>query len=154
MPRNLFQFATGVVTFGGSYVEHEPVDIDFSGEESLTRQEFAEECDLNALMARYQRTGLMPQHPDAKPFYGDFADLPDYMEAQRILMEADSAFEALPAHVRREFDNDPARFVAFATDPDNLDKMREWGFAEPLDRAQPVEPAKEPAIAQEAPIAS
>lgn len=154
MPRNLYQFSTGVVTFGGSYVEHEPVDIEFDPREGMTRQEFAEECDLNALMARYQKTGLMPQHQGPAPFYGDFADLPDYMAAQNMILAADAAFMALPATVRREFENDPAKFVAFAEDEANLPKMREWGLAEPLDVPEAPAPASPAPASQDGPTPS
>lgn len=148
MTRNLYQAVAGLVSFGGSYVEHDPVDLLFP-DDGLTKQEFAEECDINALMARYQRTGILPQS-DRTPFYGDFADLPSYQEAQHILLAASEAFASLPAVVRREFDNDPAKFVAFAEDESNLDQMREWGLApaaEPLDAPPAPAPASEPAIA-------
>lgn len=151
MPRNAYQFATGVVTFGGSYVEHDAVDLDFPVDDGMTRQEFAEECDLNALMKRYERTGLLPQHPGREAFYGDFVDLPSYQEALSAIREAQDAFMSLPARVRLEFENDPARFVKFAEDPSNLDQMREWGLARPLDPPQAVEPAAPAPAPQAAP---
>jgi len=44
---------------------------------------------------------------------------------------------SLPATVRRDFDNDPMQFIAFAENPENLDKMREWKLAPP----KPLAPA-------------
>jgi len=98
---------------------------------SITKQEFADESDINTIMARYQVTGTVPQNPDRQPFYVDAVDIPDYMEAQNILIGARDSFAALPAKVRREFDNDPAQFVAFANDPANADKLAEWGMLSP-----------------------
>lgn len=118
----------------GMYVPHMPVDLHCS-DPSLARQEFAEESDINSIMKKYERTGIMPMS-DRQPFYGDFTDLPSYMDAQNIIIAADEAFSSLPANVRREFDNDPAKFVEFASDKKNLDKMREWGLAEPLEPVQ------------------
>ena len=113
----------------------------YCDDDGLTRQEFADECDLNVLMARYEKTGLLPQHPNARPVYGDFADLPTFQEAQHIIMAASDAFASLPARVRKEFDNDPAKFVEFASDPQNVDQMRSWGLAKPLDApSAPLEP--------------
>jgi len=133
------------------YVPHDPMDYAlFCDDPSLTRQEFAEEADINSIMAKYQKTGLVPG-TDRQPMYGDFADLPSYMEAQEIILRADAAFSALPAEVRRRFDNDPAEFVEFASDPKNIDQMRVWGLAEPLD--EPEAPESPPA-APPAPAAS
>lgn len=144
MTRNLFEATNGLLSFGGSFVQHDPVDLDFP-DDGMTRQEFAEECDINALMARYQKTGLLPQDPNRRPIYGEFADLPSFMEAQQILMDANDAFMALPAVVRRQFENDPAKFVAFAEDEKNIDQLRVWGLAEPLDEPKaPEEPPKAP----------
>jgi phage internal scaffolding protein len=152
MTRNLFEAVNGVVSFGSAYVQHDPVDLDFP-DDGMTKQEFAEECDINSLMARYQKTGMLPGS-DRRPMYGDFSNLPDFMEAQEILRSANEAFMALPAVVRRQFDNDPALFVAFAEDEKNIDQLRLWGLAEPLVAPEAPEPALEPAIAPATPPAS
>lgn len=155
MSRNLYFSQTGLDMFGSAYCPHDPVDLDFTGDDGMTRQEFAEECDINVLMARYQKSGLLPQDPSRRPIYGDFTDMASYQEAQNILIAADEAFAALPAVVRREFENDPARFLEFAEKPENLDRLREWGLAEPLDPAlEPVEPPPAAPGPQDAPKAS
>ncbi|QCQ84572.1 internal scaffolding protein [Blackfly microvirus SF02] len=100
-------------------------------EPSKTRQEFAEECDINTIMARYEAGGAISHVNRASPQYLDttlYGDLQSRMDAFR---EATVAFNALPAAVRKEFDNDPQAFVDFAGDPANLPRMREWGLAEP-----------------------
>jgi len=129
----------------GMYVPHEPVDL-ICKDPSLTSQEFADEADINSIMARYQKTGTVPS-TGRQPIYGDFADLPDYMEAQAIIIQANEAFMALPATVRKQFENDPAQFIKFAEDPENIDQMRVWGLAEPLDEPEA------PEVPLEAPIA-
>jgi len=105
------------------------------GEFSMTRQEFQDECDINALMARYEKTGVWPMLPPSEPRYLDLAALhdvaPDLQALMKIKLDADASFLSLPAHVRREFDNDAIRFVDFASDPDNLEQMRDWGLAPP-----------------------
>lgn len=114
------------------YIEHDPVDTDTPGP-SLTRQEFADECDINTIMARYETTGILPSHQRAgDPQYLDLSDVPDLRTSIDLMRDAESAFMRLPATIRREFDNDPVRFVEFAQNPQNLEKMREWGLAPPL----------------------
>lgn len=153
MSRNLYFAQTGLDMFGSAYCPHDPVNLEFP-DDGVTRQEFAEECDINILMARYQKSGLLPQDPSARPIYGDFVDLPTYQDAQNIILAAGEAFASLPAVVRREFENDPAQFVAFAEDPANLERMREWGLAEPLDPPVAVEPPSAAPAPQDAPKAS
>lgn len=111
--------------------------LHFGDEPSRTRQEFVDECDVNLIMARYEKGGILPYHGE-EPQYLDLADAPkDLMSAMDTIINAEIAFMTLPAIVRKEFDNDPMRFVEFAHKPENLDKMREWRLAPP---APPKEP--------------
>lgn len=131
MSRNSYEARNGLVSFGSAYVEHEPVDFNCGPDPSMTDQSFGEECDINNLMARYQKTGLLPQHPGQEMRYLDLTDMPSFQDAMDMMLRAEEAFMALPAVVRREFDNDPGKFVGFAEDPENLGKLREWGLAPP-----------------------
>lgn len=108
---------------------HERVQVSF-GDKSRTRQEFKKECDVNEIMRRFKVTGVMPVG-NATPRYLDCSAVPNFQDAMQILIDAENAFMRLPALVRKEFDNDPQAFVAFAQDGANLGKLREWGLAEP-----------------------
>lgn len=120
---------------------------------SLTRQEFAEECDINTLMAKYDQhvIGGPGNMSPAVPQYFDFAEMPQtLLEFMHFQADAQRQFMMLPAVVRREFDNDPVEFVAFASDPANLEQMRSWGLAPPAKPSEPpavVEPPKPPEAA-------
>lgn len=98
---------------------------------SMTRQEFAPECDINTIMERYEATGAISHVNRAEPMYLDTTLYPELQGAMDLYREASVSFNALPAKVRREFDNDPQKFIDFASDPENLPRMREWGLAEP-----------------------
>lgn len=99
---------------------------------SMTRQEFADECDINTIMARYEAHLADPMKSIREPLYYDFAEIPqDLLGAMEMLRRGEEAFMTLPATVRREFDNSAAAFVDFAADPNNLDQMRAWGLAPP-----------------------
>jgi len=115
------------------------------GEFSMARQEFADECDLNVLMSRYDKVGVWPlPPPGGQPEYLDLADVPDFRQAMDLMVSADRAFMSLPASVRKTFDNDPRLFVDFASDSANLPKMREWGLAPPTVPVEPFIPEKAP----------
>lgn len=106
--------------------------VDCSNIPSATRQEFADDCDINKLMAQYEKSGILPTVNVAAPRYLDVSDVPDLRSALDTLHEATTAFMTLPATVRREFDNDAMKFVEFAQNSENLPKMREWNLAPPL----------------------
>lgn len=114
-------------------------DIDYF-EPSLTRQEFAEECDINSIMEKYEKGGAISHVNRHEPVYLDTTLYPGLQASMDLFRQAATEFNALPAKVRREFDNDPQKFVDFASDPENLPRMREWGLAPP--EAAPPEPVK------------
>lgn len=113
------------------FVRHAKVALDASGD-GRTRQEFADECDINILLARYEKSGVLNHYNAAAPDYFDASEMPDLQTAITAMREAERAFMTLPASVRREFDNDAVKFVDYAQNPDNLERMREWGLAPPL----------------------
>lgn len=104
---------------------------------SLTRQEFRDECDINEIMRRYQRDGVVSHVTTREPMYQDFTQYPDLQESMNYIRDAEMAFLSLPSAVRREFDNDPVKFVQFAAEPKNGERLVELGLAEP----KPVAPA-------------
>lgn len=114
---------------------------------SKTQQHQAEEADINTIMRKFGITGRVPVVP-LPPTFGDFdIGVSDYQSALHLINAANASFAGLSADVRKEFDNDPGRFVEFCSDPKNIDQMRKWGLAlpskDPLDatRVEPDRPA-------------
>lgn len=110
------------------------VQIDLS-EGGRTHQSFKDECDINRIMARHRKTGIVRQTL-ARPQYGDFSNLPDYQEAMNTVVQADAMFAELNSEVRNKFENDPQKFLDFCDNPDNLDEAIRLGIA--------AKPAPEP----------
>lgn len=100
---------------------------------SMTRQEFAAECDVNNIMKNYEATGVMPSPVGHRePLYWDADSVPDNLQdAMAAMMYSQELFMQLPAITRKEFDNDPVRFVEFASDAANRPKLKEWGLTAP-----------------------
>lgn len=98
---------------------------------SLTKQSFADECDINTIIKRYNDTGYLTD-PSVKatriPSFGDFTEVPTYQEAQNKLIEADSAFMALPSSIRSRFNNDAAQLIAFLQDDSNSAEAADLGL--------------------------
>lgn len=136
-----------------------PVRVYFE-EDTLTKQSFRDECNINNIMAKYIRTGVIDHANNYQAEYG-FALALDYREANEIIIRADAMFLDLPSSVRERFDNDPAEFLAFVQDEANLPEMQEMGLVSkpepiqepepaPLATDPPAKPSDPPAVAEPA----
>lgn len=141
-------------TLSSMYVEKldsEQFGLDCSNLPSLTRQEFADECDINNLMAQYEKSGVISHVNKTPPQYLDLSETPDLQTAINIIRDAETAFMTLPAKTRAEFENNPVEFIKFAENPENLKQMQDWGLApvpapeappQKVEIINPPEPAK------------
>lgn len=97
------------------------------GTVSMTKQSFAEECDINTIVKRFRLTGEMPT--DVRmPEFGDYKDVKDFHTAMNAVALANEAFDAMPAEVRAKFQNDPAKFVDFCLDDANYEEAKKLGL--------------------------
>lgn len=120
--------------------------------ESLTKQAFSDECDINKIMRRAEQTGELPDMIKNNPQYGDFSDVPTYQEACNVVQKAEEQFNALNAHIRSRFSNDPAQFLEFATNPANAREMIKMGLAtQRMESTQPLQSAVTPSPASSGP---
>ena len=92
-----------------------------------TKQSFASECDINNIMAKYQKTGAIT-HANRNAAQYDFATSLDFSEAMRLVVTAQDMFDGLPSSIRTRFENDPAQFLDFVQDADNEQEMRKLGL--------------------------
>lgn len=108
---------------------------------TLTIQSQAAEADINTIVKRFNITGEIPvSRREPFPIDVDFDEPLDYRSLLDAQRRAVASFNSLPAQVRDTFAHDPQAFVDFATAPENLPKLREWGLAPPA----PPEPAPVP----------
>jgi len=124
------------------------VSLDCSADESMTEQCHAHECDINALVDRYRKTGYLPPNLTT-PVYMDCQTGMDFQTAMDIYAKGREAFESLPSKIRKEFGNDPARFLDFVQEPENGPALVKMGLAV----APPAPPeGPSPAVAPSAPV--
>lgn len=109
------------------FYEREPVNA-VIGEVSMTQQHMKDECDINNIMAKYQKTGLITHVAKYQGMYDDFTVMPDFKTAMDTMLEAQEMFLTLPSDIREKFDNDAGEFVEFATDSRNYDEMVDLGL--------------------------
>lgn len=110
---------------------------------SLTKQEFRDECDINIVLSRYRDAPPRPWGTPPTLRYGDFADAPDFLNAQLLVKASEEQFLALPAKVRDRFNHNPVAFLNFVHDPKNRDEARSLGLLKAEVPPVPVAPVPE-----------
>lgn len=108
------------------------VQVPISAKPSMTKQEFRDSTDINNILSKYQKTGVIEHYNTHKADYG-FANSITFTEAEQLVARAESMFEELPSQARVRFDNDPGKFLDFVDnlDPDDpvaRDQMVELGL--------------------------
>ena len=111
----------------------------FFNKPSKTRQEFKAECDLGLILKRFAKDpeglrALLSVQESVPQRFEDVTAIPDYRTALDAVNSANAKFMALPAIVRRRFDNDAAQFLDFCQNPANLDELRKLGLAKPAQK--------------------
>lgn len=123
------------------------VVLDCSESEIRTKQSFKRECDINHILAKYRKTGLLDHVQKYQGRYEDITSAVDYQTALNVMLDAESAFNTLPSEVRKKFSNSPSDFLTFVSNPDNADEMANLGLIpkRPLVE-QPAPPSAEPEV--------
>lgn len=123
-------------------------------DKTLTEQAHLKSCSMSNILNKYKKTGMLNHINNMVGKYEDYPTEMDFHSMQTQIAFAKSMFESIPSHIRAEFDNDPAKFLSFASDPENREHMLKLGFSvdhlpekpvnpPPVDT--PVEPEPEPA---------
>ncbi len=115
--------------------------IIFDKKEDKTEQSHKKECDVNHILRKYAKTGVL-EH--VKKHEGQYADIPaqDFREAMEIIATSKSMFEELPSEARKKFHNDTAEFLEFVQDPNNKTELHKMGLLDP-NYKPPTTPEKE-----------
>lgn len=115
--------------FRTRYDRHQ-VRVKFDPAEKRTKSEFLQETDINNIIARYKRTGVLPESARAAAArYGDFSEVPTYQEMFSRIHAAQDMFLALPATVRARFDNDPGVFLEASQTKEGQELLVQLGLA-------------------------
>ena len=119
------------------------------GEMMPADQSFKQQSDINVIVEKAKRTGVLTHINNNAQFYADMTDF-NYEEAKNQIAATDSAFYELSSELRAEFDNDPGKFratVAPMTAEDVAKKFPE--LAEPGRQFPDVIGGKPPAVPTE-----
>ena len=97
-------------------------------EPSRTKQADMEKCDLQYQLARFQKTGLMGNLRSDEPLTGDFSEVDDLITAQNRLIDLEEQFMAMPAALRKKFDNDPLQMLEWLQKEENYEEAVKYGL--------------------------
>jgi len=93
----------------------------------FTEQSHKRECDVNYIIQKYDKTGLISHISRFEGKFGDMTGL-EFKAIQDKIANAQSMFNALPSEVRNKFNNDPSALLSFMDDPENRDEAIELGL--------------------------
>lgn len=102
--------------------------IHFHADEGCAKQSFKDECDINLILKKFQKSGAISHYASNSMSYGDATQI-QLQDALNVVANAETMFEELPSSIRKKFNNDPGQFLAFVQDEKNLEEMRELGLA-------------------------
>ena len=112
--------------------------------DGLTEQNHKDETDINKIVRKYNKTGLIDHLNQFEKQYADMTGY-DYQDAMNTIAAANTMFEGLPSAIRNRFDNDPAKFINFVDDENNANELVKMGLAKSPDQVTLVdEGAKAP----------
>ena len=103
----------------------------FFDDESRTKQSFRDETDVNLILRKYEKTGLIDHVNRYQGDYTDLTEVQDYHTSMNQIIAAREAFQSLPSGIRNRFANDPAQFLEFAGNPENQKEMVKMGLMRP-----------------------
>lgn len=110
-----------------AFIKKLSISLTFPEVSPHTKQEFKDECDINTILARYNRTGELPLVNQALPQYLDVTGH-DFQEHMNIVRGAQDMFNGLPSELRNRFNNDPAQFLDFTANVENREEMAKLGL--------------------------
>jgi len=98
---------------------------------SKTQQHFAEDVDVNNIIARFVRTGMLGDPvamASRQASFGDFSSGEDFHAVMNKVTKAQASFGSLPADIRNKFNNDPALLIDFISKEENLKEAVDLGL--------------------------
>lgn len=118
----------------------------------LTQDSDKDKCDLRQILHGILKSGdLSPLNVQVPSGDLDLTTLPSFEEAHKIICDANSTWESIPARVRAQFNHNQLEFLGFMENPDNREAIAELGFdVSYLPEASPV-PQTEPTLAPTSP---
>lgn len=93
-----------------------------------TKQSFKDEVDINKIIKKHARTGMITHVNKKQPFYGDVSSIGSYQESLEIVRNAEELFGNMSAEIRNRFNNEPQEMIDFLANPANKEEAIKLGM--------------------------
>ena len=113
-------------------------------EPSKTDQQYKDDCDVNEIIRRYKKDGIVPHVKNINAQFADVSDIPSLMEGIERIDAAKEEWLKVPASIRKKHGNSVVNFYNWLADPANQDEAVKLGL-----KKKP-KPAEEPVAAPKA----
>lgn len=131
LSRSLSRSSSSPIVVRSTFSPRLSLPLSFPKVSPHTRQEFRDECDINTIMRRYISTGELPALNISAPQYLDVSEGYDFRAQMCHVAQAQTMFNELPSRIRSQFDNNPALFVDFCSNPANRTELAKMGLLSP-----------------------
>ena len=99
--------------------------------ESMTEQSHTKHCDINNIIKRFKRDGVIEHVNEREAQYTDTSSCPDYHGALEIVRQTEQMFASMPAVLRDKFENDAGVYLEWINDPENRAEAEELKLLPP-----------------------
>jgi len=109
------------------------------GEEIRVEQSHKDEVNINNIVKRAGGMELIAKVNALTQFEYDDVTGNDFQESMNAIIKARDTFDQVPSAIRKQFDNDPAKFMDFVHNPVNSDSLIEMGLKKAPEVIPPIE---------------
>ena len=96
---------------------------------SMTEQCHRDDCDINTIINRYKKTGVLGTATQVREMvFGDFASIPDRLMTEVGMAEAKENFMKMPLNVRNHFEHNIGKFLKALSDPAQIPTLQNLGI--------------------------
>lgn len=96
----------------------------------MTKQAEKDSADVNKLVDRWRKTGVLPHASNRQPHYGDFTGRDDFHGMMTRVREAERQFFDLPSRIRDYCGNDAAEYLDLCLNPERREECEKLGIKE------------------------
>ncbi len=93
----------------------------------FTEQAHKNECNVNLIIKKYDKTGLIEHVSKFEGTFGDQTGL-EFKQAQDMITGAIRLFQMLPADIKKRFKQSPEHLLRFMEDENNRDEAIKLGL--------------------------
>lgn len=105
-----------------------PGNLDADGKPIyFTQQAHKDVCDINKIIKKYDKTGIITHVQKIEARYGDVTGI-DFFNAQQLYLNAQNMFNELPAEIRKRFRNNAGEFLEFMEQDSNREEAIKLGL--------------------------